>query len=127
MEDSYSVSFAKIIDEFHLEVIYLPDLPEELQVSCTRINRPGLQMVGFYDHYEQDRIQIIGKVEHLFISQMAAEERTRRLDDFFRSAPAGVIVTTSIEISTEMVEMAEKYKVPLMRTSERTSPLWLHL
>ena len=122
MEDSYSVSFAKIIDEFHLEVIYLPDLPEELQVSCTRINRPGLQMVGFYDHYEQDRIQIIGKVEHLFISQMAAEERTRRLDDFFRSAPAGVIVTTSIEISTEMVEMAEKYKVPLMRTSERTSP-----
>lgn len=122
MEDAYKVSLAKIIDEFHLEVIYLPALPEDIQICSTRINRPGLQMVGFYDHYEQERMQIIGKVEHLFIAQLAAEERTRRLEDFFRSSPAGVIVTTSIEISTEMVEMAAKYKVPLMRTSERTSP-----
>ena len=122
MEDVYKVSLGKIIDEFHLEVIYLPALPEDIQVCSTRINRPGLQMVGFYDHYEQERLQIIGKVEHLFIAQLASEERTRRLEDFFRSAPAGVIVTTSIEISAEMVEMAEKYKVPLMRTAERTSP-----
>ena len=122
MEDVYKVSLGKIIDEFHLEVIYLPALPEDIQICSTRINRPGLQMVGFYDHYEQERLQIIGKVEHLFISQLSAEERTRRLEDFFRSAPAGIIVTTSIEISAEMVEMAEKYKVPLMRTAERTSP-----
>jgi HPr kinase/phosphorylase len=122
MEDAYKVSLGKIIDEFHLEVIYLPALPQDIQICSTRINRPGLQMVGFYDHYEQERLQIIGKVEHLFIAQLASEERTRRLEDFFRSAPAGVIVTTSIEISAEMVEMAEKYKVPLMRTAERTSP-----
>lgn len=121
-EDVYKVSFAKIIEEFHLESIFLPDLPESLEVSSTRVNRPGLQMVGFYDHYERDRIQIIGRVEHLFIAQLPAEERTRRLEDFFRSAPVGVIVTTSIEISAEMVEMAERYKVPLLRTAERTSP-----
>ena len=79
-------------------------------------------MVGFYDHFEKDRIQIIGRVEHLFIAQLEPEERTRRLEDFFRAEPVGVIVTTSIEISPEMVSMAERYKVPLLRTSERTSP-----
>ena len=121
-EDVYKVSFAKIIEEFHLESIYLPDLPESLEVSSTRVNRPGLQMVGFYDHFERERVQIIGRVEHLFIAQLPAEERTRRLEDFFRSEPVGVIVTTSIEISPEMVEMAERYKVPLLRTAERTSP-----
>lgn len=121
MEEIYSVPLSKIIDEFHLETIYLPDLTENLMITCSRVNRPGLQMVGFYDHFEQERIQIIGKVEHLFMAQMGAEERLRRLDDFFRSSPVGVIVTTSIEISPEMVEMAEKYKVPLMRTAERTS------
>ena len=121
-EDVYKVSFAKIIEKFNLESIYLPDLPESLEVSSTRVNRPGLQMVGFYDHYERDRIQLIGRVEHLFIAQLPAEERTRRLDDFFRSEPVGVIVTSSNEISPEMVEMAEKYKVPLLRTTERTSP-----
>ena len=122
MEEVYRVSFSKIIEEFKLEVIYLPTLPEKLEVSCTKVNRPGLQMVGFYDHFEQERIQIIGKVEHLFISQLSREERYRRLEDFFRSQPVGVIVTTSIEISPEMVEMAEKYEVPLLRTATATSP-----
>lgn len=122
MEESYNVTYEKIIDEFKLEVIYLPDLPEKLSVTCTRVNRPGLQMVGFYDHYEQERIQIIGRVEHLFIAQLSPEERSRRLEDFFRSEPVGVIVTTALEISPEMVAMAERYRVPLLRTAERTSP-----
>ena len=59
MEESYSVKLSKIIEEFKLETIYLPDLPENIGITCSRVNRPGLQMVGFYDHYEQERLQII--------------------------------------------------------------------
>ncbi len=121
MEDNYQVSMGKIVSEFKLETLYLPDLPENIFVNCNRVNRPGLQMVGFYDHYEQARLQIIGKVEHLFLSQLDPEERSRRLADFFRSAPVGVIITTSIEMGAEVVELAEKYRVPLLRTSRRTS------
>ena len=119
--EQYTVSLAKISEQFHLENIYLPDLEQNILISCTRVNRPGLQMVGFYDHYEPARLQIIGKVEHLFLSQMDPEERGRRLEDFFRSSPVGVIVTSSLEISPEMVRIAEKYRVPLLRTSQRTS------
>ena len=121
MEELYTVELSKVINEFNLETIYLPDLPEKIKISCSRVNRPGLQMVGFYDHYEEARLQIIGKVEHLFISRLEPEERSRRLEDFFRSSPIGVIITSSIEVSQEMVGIAEKYKVPLMRTAERTS------
>ena len=121
MEDSYSVKLSKIIEAFKLETFYLPDLPQNIHVTCARVNRPGLQMVGFYDHYEQARLQIIGKVENLFIQDMDPEERRRRLDDFFRSCPVGVIFTTSMEVGADFVEMAEKYRVPLMRTSTRTS------
>lgn len=121
MGESYKVALSKIIDEFKLEVIYLPKLPEELSVECSRVNRPGLQMVGFYDHFEEERIQIIGKVEHLFLGQLGHEERSRRLEDFFRSSPVAVIYTTSIEIDDETVEYATKYGVPLLRTATRTS------
>ena len=121
MEETIKVPLSRILDEFKLETIYLPDIPENIMISCARINRPGLQMVGFYDYYEQSRIQIIGKVEDQFISRLEPEERTRRLDDFFRSKPVGVIITSSIEISPEMVGFAEKYKVPLIRTAARTS------
>ena len=121
MEEVYSVSLSKIIDEFKLETVYLPDLPENIQVTSTGINRPGLQMVGFYDHYEANRIQIIGKVENLFVEQLDPEERHLRLEDFFRSRPVGVIATSSITISDESIAYAEKYKVPLLRTSTNTS------
>ena len=121
MDELYTVSLEKVIEAFGLETIYLPDLPENILFSCARVNRPGLQMVGFYDHYEQERIQIIGKVENLFVAQLPQEERERRLEDFFSSAPAGVIVTSSIEIQPETINLAAKYKVPLLRTSERTS------
>ncbi len=121
MEEVYNVPLSKIIDEFKLEAIYLPTLPENIKVESPRVNRPGLQMVGFYDHYEQARLQIIGKVEHLFLAQLHPEERSRRLEDFFRSQPIGIIVTTSIELGADVVVLAEKYRVPLMRTPARTS------
>ena len=121
MQQNHSVELSKVIDKFDLETIFLPDLPENIFINCSRVNRPGLQMVGFYDHYEQARIQIIGKVENLFLAQLPEEERFRRIEDFFRSSPVGVIVTTSIEIQPATVKLAEKYGVPLMRTKERTS------
>ena len=121
MEENYSVKLSKIVEEFNLETLYLPDLPENILVNCARVNRPGLQMVGFYDHYEQARLQIIGKVENLFIAEMNPEERKMRLEDFFRTCPTGVIFTTSMEPLREFYELSEKYNVPLLRTSTRTS------
>ena len=121
MDELYSVKLSKVIEAFDLEAFYLPDLPENIHITCTRVNRPGLQMVGFYDHYEQQRLQIIGKVENLFLSRLDDEERTLRLDDFYKSAPAGVIYTTSLPISDEVVSFAEKYRVPLLRTTKSSS------
>ena len=121
MEELYTVKLSKVINEFSLETIYLNDLPENIEISCSRINRPGLQMVGFYDHYEPIRLQIIGKVEHLYLETLDSETRRARLDDFFRSRPIGVIYTTSLPVSDEVVELAEKYGVPLLRTSKSSS------
>ena len=121
MDENYYVNLSKVIDEFELESIYLPDLPDNIHITCTRINRPGLQMVGFYDHYEQQRLQIIGKVENLFLAGLDAAERTSRLEDFFKSTPAGVIYTTSLPIDDEVIALAEKYRVPLLRTTKSSS------
>ena len=121
MSENYSLPLSDVITQFHLEALHLPDFPENIQIHCPRVNRPGLQLVGFYDHYEPARLQIVGKVENLFLSQLPDEERYRRLEDFFRSSPVGVIVTTSIEVHPETLELAEKYAVPVLRTTESTS------
>ena len=121
MQETYSVKLSKVIDEFKLETVYLPDLPEKILLTCSRVNRPGLQMVGFYDHYEQERVQIIGKVEHLFLNTLSEEERSIRIEEFFRSAPIAVVYTSSLEVGEDVVACAEKYRVPLMRTSKSSS------
>ena len=121
MEENYNVKLSQIIDSFKLESLYLPDLPEKILVTYSSINRPGLQMVGFYDHYEPQRIQIIGKVEYLYLKTLTPDEHKSRLDTFFSSKPVAVIFTSSLEIDEETVALAEKHGVPLLRTSKNSS------
>ncbi len=120
-EEIYSVPLSRIIAERSLETIYLPDLAESIGVTNAGVNRPGLQFAGFYDHYEPSRLQIIGKVEHLYLAQLPPEERALQLDRFFASGPVGVIITSDLEITPEMLACAEKHRVPLLRTSLMTS------
>ena len=121
MEELYNIQLSRIIDKFNLESLYLPDLPDNINVSCARINRPGLQMSGYYDYFEKERLQIIGKMESEYLTTLTPEQRTERLEGFFGTKPAGVIFSSSISIDEETVSIAEKHRVPLLRTSERTS------
>lgn len=121
MEELYTVKLSKVIEQFELEALSLPDMPENIDITCSRVNRPGLLFVDFYEHYEKERLQIIGKVENLFLADMDSKKRSEILEKFFRSSPAGVIVTTSMDVSDEMLGLAEKYRVPLMRTTKSTS------
>ncbi len=121
-DEGYSVPLSRIIAERSLETVYLPDLPESISVTNAGVNRPGLQFAGFYDHYEPSRLQIIGKVEHLYLSQLPSEERSAQLDRFFASSPVGVIITSDLEATEEMRTLAEKHRVPLLRTPLMTSP-----
>ncbi|MBQ7377760.1 MAG: HPr(Ser) kinase/phosphatase [Clostridia bacterium] len=120
-EELYTVALSQIISEFSLTESYLPRPASEIMISCPRVNRPGLPLCGFYDHYENFRIQIIGKVEHLYLSQLTPELRTQSLRRFFASNPVAVVVTTSLPISREARTLAEEYGVPLLGTSEPTS------
>lgn len=121
MEEQYSIPLSQIINEFNLETLYLPDLPENIKIDCARVSRPGLQFAGFYDYYEAARIQIIGKMEYSYLWKLPKEEKNARLDEFFGSKPVGVIVSSSADVSDDFIELAEKHAVPILRTAQRTS------
>ena len=122
MEETYSIQLSKVIDKFNLETLYLPNLPQNIHIDCSRVNRPGLQIAaGFFDYFEPQRLQIIGLMESQYLMTLGAEERRAKLDTFFASKPSGIIYSSSIAVSDEIIELAEKHGVPLMRTTERTS------
>ncbi|MBQ4324354.1 MAG: HPr(Ser) kinase/phosphatase [Clostridia bacterium] len=127
MEQTYFVTLSKVVEEFSLEVVYAPKALEELRVTVSRVNRPGLSFAGFYELYEKERIQIIGLAEDRYLELLPDEERAKSMDEFFSTKPCAVIVTTGLNIAGEFLSYAKKYEVPLLRTQERTSEFLANL
>ena len=70
MVSKYSVSLAKIIKEFSLESVYLPGDPADIAISSGDVNRPGLFINGFYEYFDADRIQLLGKMEMAYLEDL---------------------------------------------------------
>ncbi len=117
----YSVSAEKLIAEFDLEAAYLPDLAQNILITSGHINRPGLLLVGYTDHYEKERIQIIGRAEHDYLTRLPDIERRKTIETFCALLPAAVMYSTNLRPHKEMLEAAAEYKVPVFVAKERTS------
>ncbi|MBQ2236889.1 MAG: HPr(Ser) kinase/phosphatase [Clostridia bacterium] len=121
MKTKYSVALERIINEFHLETLYMPCDPKDISVSTTEINRPGLQMAGYYEFFDADRIQIFGKSEQSFLDRFTEEKAEQRLRDFFSKKPSAVVIARNLEVGEMYVNTAKEYGVPLLRTADSTS------
>ncbi|HBU68855.1 MAG TPA: HPr(Ser) kinase/phosphatase [Elusimicrobia bacterium] len=97
-------------------------LPRSIKVPD--VNRPGLALSGYFEHFPAERIQIIGLGENSYLSTLSSEKRIEKLEKVlsFGDIPC-VILARSLEPFPEMLEAHQKYKVPLLRTSMRTSQL----
>jgi HPr kinase/phosphorylase len=121
MKTNYSVSLGKIVKEFSLEVLSVPMDISEIMISTPEINRPGLHLAGYFEFFDEKRIQIIGKSEESFLDRFAPEKAEERVEEFFSHKPAAVVICRNLEIPTQYIELAQKYGVPLLRTKDSTS------
>lgn len=80
------------------------------------INRPGLGLSGFFKHFAQRRVQVIGLAEQAYLSSMAANERAQRLREFFKQGIPCVVLTRDRGINRQLRELAEEFAVPVLRT-----------
>ncbi len=121
MKSKYSISLEFIIKEFQLEEIYLPEAASDIKISSTEVDRPGLALAGFLELFDPLRIQIIGKAETKYLSELTGEERLSRIDAFLKLKPVAVVCTSGLPVFDEAIDAAKKYGVPLLRTKVRTS------
>ena len=121
MAGKFTVSLGKIIDEFHLETIYMPKDPAEILIDENDVTRPGLQLMGFYEYFNPERMQIIGKMEFAYLSTIDEETRTQRLDALMSRHIPALIIARELPYFSEMLDLAKKYEVPLLRSKESTS------
>ncbi len=121
MSEQFSVTLKQVIDEFKLEVLCMPVKAEEVRITENDVTRPGLQLMGFYEYFNPERIQIIGKMEFAYLSTIDENERVKHLEALFAQHIKTLCLSRGLPCFAEMLTLAQKYKVPLLRTSESTS------
>ena len=121
MRTNYTISLSEIISEFSLETLNMPSDPKKIQITTTEVNRPGLHMAGYFEFFDEKRIQIIGKSEESFLLRFTTEKAEKRLREFFSHKPSAVVICRNMQVDEVYAKIAAEYGVPLLRTAETTS------
>lgn len=115
----FTVNLEKVIHEMKLDRLYYPD--KEVLIDTADLNRPGLQITGFFDYFDPSRIQVFGMVENTYLSGLSSEVRYNSLKRLFEKQISAVILTRNSNASAEMLKLAEEFETPVLRTSQLTS------
>ena len=116
METNRSVKVRDLVEKFQMEIIYKsPDYDTKV-LTITDVNRPGLQFAGFFDYFDPARLQIIGKSEVEYLSGFSSDERRKRFADLFNYEIPAFVISRSLQVFPECLEMAEHCGRTLLRT-----------
>ena len=118
---TFYVTLDKFVKRHHLEVIYVPAEMTEIKITSKEVNRPGLLLSGYSEFFDPSRIQVIGKMEHEYLSSFSHEDKMEKLKALFSLNIPAVVVTNGMLVSSEFVDCAKKHGVPLLRSAETTS------
>ena len=119
MEDKVRRTPARLSDlvkAFGLEILLKGDDFETRTISILDVNRPALQLVGFYDYFEPKRLQILGRAEMTYLEAMSPERRRQVFEEFFSCEIPALIVARNMEVFPELVESAKNHGRTLLRT-----------
>lgn len=121
MAEIYNVKLSEIVSELKLEVVYSPTSIEEIKIFCNDCNRPGLQLMGFYEYFNVDRVQICGNMEFAYLASIDEKARKEKIETLFSKKIPLFAVSRGHELFPEMLTLAEKYSIPIVRTNDSTS------
>lgn len=116
-----SVSLLKIIDKMKLENL-TPEIDVKgIRITQPDINRPALQMAGYFEHFEATRLQIIGFVEYTYMEGMEEERKRFIYDKLLSNEIPGIVFCRELQPDPIFMEIAREYKVPVLMTKKATS------
>ena len=121
MRSKYTVLLKTIVEEHDLKILHAAKDYETKKIVTYDVNRPAMQLAGFYNYFDPQRIQIIGRVESTYLDSLSDAERLRALERFMQYDIAALVICHGVQAFPECLEMAEKYDRNLFITPEDTS------
>ena len=121
--EKYSVPLTTLVKEFVLQVTYAATDYQKIKLTVEDVARPGLQLAGYFDHFEPMRLQVMGNVEISYLGKLSVEERLIIYDRLFSFKVPAVLIARDLPMSDECLAMARKHNVTILRSAEATSTI----
>lgn len=116
-----SVALSKVVEKMNLKNV-TPDVDmTPIRITTPEINRPALQLTGYFEHFASERVQIVGYVEYTYLEGMAMEQKIPIYERFVSSKIPCIIYTTMTRPDDELLHLANQYGVPVFVTDKATS------
>jgi len=90
-------------------------------ISTSDISRPGIEIAGYFEYYPAERIQLLGKTELSFFSELPENERISRMERLCTDITPAIIVTRGLDVPKELIEASERESVPVLRSNMKTT------
>lgn len=117
----YKVKLTNFIKKMELKSL-LPDIDvEDININKSGVNRLALQLTGFFEHFDADRIQVIGKVEYAYCEKIDKKKMRPILESIFDRKIPCIVYCWGLEPSELLLDLAEEYGIPVFSTNIRTS------
>lgn len=123
MSVEFSVPLSQIAEALNLTEVYVAENYKETNISTVEINRPGLELTGYLEFFDNKRIQVLGNTEFSYLDRYGPEAQKMVIDSIFSFGPPAVIICRDIEPSNAILESAKLHKVSIFSTPQSTSDL----
>ena len=117
------VPLTTLVEEFQLEVAFAATDYEKICLTVADVARPGLQLAGYFDHFEPMRLQVMGNVESSYLQKLSQADRFSSLERLFSYKFPALLISRYLPVDPCCLEMAMKYNVTLLRCREATSTI----
>lgn len=124
MIDTYSVALTDLVEEFGLQVVYAATDYRAIRLTVAEMSRPGLQLAGYFDHFEPMRLQVMGNVEISYLAKLTPAERAITFDRLFSYKIPALLIARGVAPDPECLKMAQKHNVTLLSSKEPTSSIF---
>lgn len=123
MPEEYTLPLKRIAEELGLKELWSPKPLEEILICSRDVDRPALELNGFCDYFDANRVAILGRSEIAMLRSLDTEKRVAAINRYFALRPPVVIVARDITPCVEMMDAAKEYGVPVLSSPDGTSSL----
>lgn len=117
----YGVTITELMNKMNLKPI-IPEIDtDKIVLSHPDVNRPALQLSGFFDHFDRERVQIIGYVEQAYISTLTRERRVEMYEKLLSSEIPCLVYSRGQMPDADMLDLCRHYQVPCLVSEQSTS------